>query len=349
MTSSVELSYRRPRADERVRLQELLRQHWRADHIFVADSRWLDWQHLDADGKSFHAVIATTPDDRIVGFLGVMPYGRIGDDVLDLCTGIWIALKGEGGGRAGLGLFRALEQIYKPRFIGSLGVNPAASGVLRMIGHRSGSSQTYYVANPDMPDRLARQLDRGVPPELPASGEAWLDEVDSAAELAMFAAGRMPLKPAHWLAWRYGSGAPFTYRFLIAGREGGGAGVGIVMRVVEHGGARCLRISDVVGDIGSVGSLARSLVALCRREKAEYIDCLAGGPGGEVLAKAGFRAAADPVVVPNYFDPFEQRNVTLGWTIKAPAAGGLLFRGDGDQDRPNRPSLEAPRPRWQDQ
>ena len=50
--------YRRAERWERQRLVEFLAEHWRADHLFVQDPAWFDWQHLASDGQTYHAIVA---------------------------------------------------------------------------------------------------------------------------------------------------------------------------------------------------------------------------------------------------------------------------------------------------
>ena len=39
-------------------------------------------------------------------------------------------------------------------------------------------------------------------------------------------------------------------------------------------------------------------------------------------------------IVPNHFEPFERRNATVRFALKSERPA-VLFKGDGDQDRPN--------------
>ena len=53
-----------------------------------------------------------------------------------------------------------------------------------------------------------------------------------------------------------------------------------------------------------------------------------------IYQKAGFVECADDTnIIPNYFNPFEQRNIDL-YLVDPIIEGFRAFRGDGDQDRP---------------
>ena len=327
--------YRRPGIGDRQRLIEFLAENWREDHLFVRDPAWLDWQHLARDGQTYHAIVALGDDDRIDGFLGVMP---LADDPVSVATGIWVARR-EGGDRSvGLQLVAELERIYQPRYIGSLGVNENARKILRMLGHRAGESSQFYLGNPEAPAVLARGL---AVCEEPADSASSLREIGKLDDLPPLERGHVPVKPLSWFRWRYQERAPYPYRYFLAEVDGR-AKLLLVARRVEAGGGACLRIVDALGDLAGAGRFAPRFRPLLAAENLEYVDVVVGGPDLSAFPAAGFVERAEPTILPNHFDPFVPRNVTLGWTIKTADSPCYIFRGDSDQDRPNRAGPPAP-------
>jgi len=70
---------------------------------------------------------------------------------------------------------------------------------------------------------------------------------------------------------------------------------------------------------------------------AEYADVYNWGIAPDLFARAGF-SEVDPDgadIVPDHFEPFEQVNIRLRFAVKSDRPV-VLFKGDGDQDRPNR-------------
>jgi len=331
------LRYRRPAVGERGKLVEFLAENWRNDHLFVRDPAWFDWQHLARDGRTYHAIIAVGDDDRIEGFLGVMP---LADAPVSIATGIWVARREAADRRVGLELFAELERIYQPRYIGSLGVNENARAILRMLGHRVGGSSQFYLRNPEAPPVLAEGL---VVSDAPADPGSRLREIGDLDRLSLVTKGHVPEKPLTWYQWRYQNEAPYPYRYFLAEVDGR-AKLLLIARRVEAAGGACLRIVDALGDLAGAGCFAPRFLPLLSAENLEYVDLVVGGPDLSVFPAAGFVERKDPTMIPNHFDPFVRRNVTLGWTIKA--AGNprscYIIRGDGDQDRPNRTGASAP-------
>ena len=67
----------------------------------------------------------------------------------------------------------------------------------------------------------------------------------------------------------------------------------------------------------------------------EFVDVYSFGIPVEIYEQGGFvRCGADSEnIIPNYFHPFVQENITLKM-VDPMLAGLRMFRGDGDQDRP---------------
>ena len=73
-------------------------------------------------------------------------------------------------------------------------------------------------------------------------------------------------------------------------------------------------------------------------KKAEYIDFLQYGINKKYFLSCGFKLLNlnNSIVVPNYFEPFVQKNIPLLFSYKLNNNNKIrIFKGDGDQDRPN--------------
>ena len=108
-----------------------------------------------------------------------------------------------------------------------------------------------------------------------------------------------------------------------------------------------LELNTALVELPGVGqargrALARLGTALDRmlaESGAEYLDCYCAGIPAETMAAAGLsqRQEGDGTVIPNYLDPPVQENTEYYYFTNRPE-GFVLFRADGDQDRPNLPA-----------
>jgi hypothetical protein len=124
----------------------------------------------------------------------------------------------------------------------------------------------------------------------------------------------------------------------VLGLRDGAAPTGVlVARVAEYAGCRALRIVDLVARPDTIARLGGVVDALLVETGAEYADLYNTGLDPRLLDRGGFmRIDPDgPDVVPDHFEPFERRNVRLWYAFTGEP---VLYKGDADQDRPNRMS-----------
>ena len=71
----------------------------------------------------------------------------------------------------------------------------------------------------------------------------------------------------------------------------------------------------------------------------EYVDFYQYGIDHAIFDTAGFtlNLLTDDLIIPNHFEPFVQKNKTLHF-FTSEHGQFYIFKGDGDQDRPNSPS-----------
>ena len=100
-----------------------------------------------------------------------------------------------------------------------------------------------------------------------------------------------------------------------------------------------MRIVDFIGANESFALLSDFILAMLKEYDAEYIDLYSHGVQIEILKQAGFinREKVEGLVIPNYFEPFEQKNIDIKFAYKTDQSlpPVRLFKADGDQDRPS--------------
>lgn len=99
--------------------------------------------------------------------------------------------------------------------------------------------------------------------------------------------------------------------------------------------SRVCEIIDHYGRPEDLGKITSALDRLMEEREYEFVDVYSFGIPVEIYEQGGFvRCGADSEnIIPNYFHPFVQENITLKM-VDPMLAGLRMFRGDGDQDRP---------------
>jgi hypothetical protein len=246
-------------------------------------------------------------------------------------------------GVAGLGiqLLGHLTSTERHVAIGAVGLTPATLPIYTALGYTVGELHHYVHANAAV-DRFELAA-LGSRPATIAHGAARLEtrRLTLDAEFSAIALdspdARVPRKTPEYFRRRYAHHPLYTYIVLAVLEARTAVGL-LAARIAEHGGRRALRIVDFLGAQEVLAHTGPTVQALLEQFDAEYADVYNAGIDAGVFARAGF-APVDPEgpdVVPDHFEPFERRNVRLWFSLKGPQP--VLFKGDADQDRPNRVS-----------
>jgi hypothetical protein len=206
--------------------------------------------------------------------------------------------------------------------------------------------QHHYLINPDLEEfRLVGNPGMAPPAtDMPTDASPTLQEMDAEHlrdfRIEGFEPEKLvPVKTTTYLYNRFARHPLLKYRFFAVRRGDRTLGI-MVTRTVSALDAQAMQIVDYLGhDEGWIG-LNHALYTLMRESGVEFIDVYSYGVGDGELAASRMvsHQADDRVIIPIYFDPFEKRNKDLdcGFMV-LPGTRYRVFKGDSDQDRPNRP------------
>ncbi len=110
-----------------------------------------------------------------------------------------------------------------------------------------------------------------------------------------------------------------------------------VGRVCIHNGNTALRFVEYFGSLNILGKIKYNLLELIKNSEHEYIDFYNFGIKRNLVKKTGFsiNKFKSDVIIPNYFEPFVKANITICSVFWPRKTKMIIFKGDGDQDRPN--------------
>jgi len=355
---------RRAQASEAPLLQDFIHRHWKAGHPLAISRTLLDWQHLDATTGLYNFVVAV--DDATGQWDGAFGYipthhfdAALATPQPDVWTALWKVVLGAGA-LLGLQLYAAIERETHFGTFCAFGINAEVERLYLLLKHRAHSVGHYFRPNRAvLQPRLWKPSGAFSIDKEPFTGSrATLRPLTSLADLADApAAAYRPVKSLAYLQNRYERHPFYRYLFYLVENQGRPVAIWVLRRVeaapdqppppsAHQGGEPCaLRLIDVLGSVEACAGLAPALDGLLATHGAEYLDVRTHGLPDTVWQAAGLRpiAAEAGEVVPEYFEPFVQQNVNLRFALreKAPDAPTahlpyVLFKGDGDQDRPNR-------------
>jgi hypothetical protein len=328
---------------EILRVMSFIDCHWARGHILATCKELMDWQHKAADGC--YDYLVASDETKIWGVLGYISTRRF-DPHLDGQNVVWLALwKVADHAPAGLGLrmLDALRKLEPHVAIGVNGINFNHPPMYKALRYSVGELRHYFVSNPRSSISLASAPAGYSWPTPSQVGQKWqeltADELRS-MNSSTIAGEVLATKTPAYFANRFFDHPIYKYRvFRLIDTEGESAL--IATRLVEHQGSRVLRLVDFAGNQSVFRSAGAGLKLVMEDSHAEYADLWVHGMDEATILSTGMVPVdpTGPVIVPNYFEPFLARNGRILYAIKQESGLSrpvMIFRADGDQDRPNK-------------
>lgn len=254
----------------------------------------------------------------------------------DVWVSVWVAAKGHNG--VGLELMNALPSLLHADVVACNNIRPKTCTLYRFLGWQAERVPHYYRLGQCQDYQLAKPLHHTIPSVRKDLG---LEKVESAADLiflGMPPTPHTPRKDTWYLQRRYFDYPHFHYDVWVA-RENGKLLAYLVTRTVtaqDTGCAAVVRLVDFIGEDAVLPRLGGAIDTIVRHAGAEYIDCYNVGIPSAVWQAAGFteRVEGDGTIIPNYLTPPLWKNTEYYYFTNKPE-NFVLFKADGDQDRPN--------------
>ena len=324
-----------------IEIRSFINSEWKERHILARDQNFFIYEHHNKDQINF--VISKNSNGRINGVLGFIP-SALGE-VSDVCTVIWKVSKNSQNPILGIQLLQYLNNNINIRTLLSVGINKKTIGIYKYLGFFTGRLKHYVLLNKNI-----QEFKIGKIPDLKFSNIIYSGVEDlnfakyikNESDLLSFQFEKykhnIPYKNRAYFIKRYFQHP--IYQYDVVGIYNSKSLIGVfVMRVQAYNGAKILRIVDFVGEETSIHCFGKFILETIKKEGYEYADFYCFGLDNKVLNNAGFSLVdsfEEDVIIPNYFYPFLQKNISIYFFADTKNIKYLnLFKGDGDQDRPN--------------
>ncbi|MCH5265274.1 MAG: hypothetical protein J1F02_05195 [Lachnospiraceae bacterium] len=309
-------------------------EYWKKGHILARDREFFEWQYVDDSGVNVYIGI-DEESQTIYGIEGVIKYNR--SDNPDASCGMWKTIKSENP-LLGMDIDDFLWRDLNARYACSAGLTNKAIKIHQLQGRSPLTMDHYYMLG-DKSDYCIADIHKKVIKEVKDTG-CHLAPIHSVEEMKQVISEETLLsyvlsKDYEYIRKRYFEHPVYRYDVWKIYSDRKETESVIITREEEVNGNKACKIIDFYGNVNDLGEIGFSLRRLIEENDYEYIDIYSFGVPTELYEKAGFiKLKVDDVnIIPNYFHPFEQRNVSI--SLMEPGIDGIrIFRGDGDQDRP---------------
>lgn len=307
--------------------------YWKEDHILATSREFFDYQHVY--GEKVNYVIGIDENEIIYGVMGFVMLNKTKQP--DIVSMMIKTIKNERGMLGyEMGLF--VEKELNVRRHMAVGINPKTAGRISLArGCEIDILKQYYRLNDVSGYAIAKIKNKTIPSVQPS--EKKLVRINSFREFDALIqeeelAKEFYYKDKFYYRHRYFQHPVYDYHcYLITGCNSNTILVG---RKIEVNQRKIFRIVELIGKEENLNGIGMELDRMMCERQYEYIDFLCYGIKDKYLEDAGFiqRKINDVNIIPHYFEPFEQRNIDI-WFNKEPNVKMHLYKGDGDQDRPN--------------
>lgn len=326
-------SIRSAQFDDIPLIMRFIGEYWKKGHILAENRVLFEWQYVDGNNVNF--VLGFDEMGNIQGILGFVSYD-VSDDK-DIALALWKANHAKTF--LGIKLLMFLMKEVPHRNIVCPGINlKTTAKIYQQFGMYVDTMRQWYRLRELSSYGVARIVSGEIPEYRSEQFEleriTTYEEMEKKFDFSNYAKEfSVPYKSANYIKKRYFNHPVYEYLVYGMGKERL-YDMFIVLRIQEYKGTNILRFVDCIGDVNRISNITNALDELLCEFDAEYIDMYEAGLSEQMLIDAGWLLVkTSGNVIPNYFAPFEQNNVDIHYCTSNKNA--VLFRGDGDQDRPN--------------
>ena len=333
---------------ELLEVQKFIDEYWLRNHALAKSKELMNWQHYNKQKEIYNFVIAKhTSNDQIHGILGFIPMNQF--DEMNPNNDLWLALwkVRDDVNAVGLGihLLNYLMSFLKPRSICTVGINNMVIPFYEKFSYTVGKLNHYYMVNRSIKrfhllgnfdgiynnDYRNKQLNKLVRIKKSNFTQLSLKFGNLSFEK------QIPFKTFNYFLNRYLCHPTYDYKVYAVIQQEELIGI-IVFRIASYNSNHALRVVDYYGNSDGLVGIFQELQNLLDVYNAEYLDFYNIGIKEKKLYLGGFikRDSTSQVIVPNHFEPFEKKNIDIGYAFKCDEKYKYyICKGDGDQDRPN--------------
>lgn len=334
--------------DDISELKTFIDQYWSTGHILSQHQGLLDWLYYDDYRDHYNFVLARLNEtDEIIGILGFIPTyhydSALGEDSVTWLS-IWQVRDDVSPSGFGLQLLNFVSDYQSPVAIGAIGINEEVAQIYQRLGYDVGFLNHYYMANKSISNfELIDNFNGNHMIDAEEATDSSLTRItENTSQLSCKAEKQMfdeqiPELSVKYIKNRYIEHPFFDYQVYAISNSNICKGI-LAMRPVSYEGAVALRWVEYVGDPHALEGIGSELQSILQNQHAEYIDIYNSGVSRDIFNRAGLcrRDKDADIVVPDYYSPFERRNIEIQFAYKTSDERDLvIYNGHSDMDRPN--------------
>jgi len=325
----------------KLKFRAFIKKYWNKSHIFSKENKIFDWLYRSKYGK--YNFIICVKEKKIISFQGFIPQSQF-DNKLPLnqfFLSFWYSISVG----TGLKIYFKILNICKPQFVGSLGMNEKSFIFHKWQGFNVGKLNHHFMLSDRVNKfKIIKKKNYKIKKLIRDKNflaYKYLDinflKKNKNKKIFMH---QVPAKSNSFLINRYLKHPKYKYG-LYGVFEKNKLIVILVTRICIRGKNSAIRIVDYIGKNTNFHKIKNLLIDLIYKFSSEYVDFYSYGIPNKYINKSGLRdryKLKNKIIVPNYFEPLVKKNIDILYGFKSKKFKRIvrLFKGDSDQDRPNK-------------
>tara|TARA_B100000795_G_C22793975_1_gene438406 strand:+ start:1295 stop:2329 length:1035 start_codon:yes stop_codon:yes gene_type:complete len=321
-------------------IMKFIKNEWKKNHILAVNKDFFLYEYGNQDLIDF--VISKNNDNEINGIQGFLKSSN--DKNASVWTTMWSTSKSSSSPMLGVSMLNYLRmQGY--RSVMSTGINEHTEEIYKYLGFSVGTLDQYFIPNKNLAKHKIAILPKSIltksleinKNEKLIFKKINLNDIDKKFDFNKYSF-KLPFKNFNYFKKRFFDHPIYSYDIYGVFDKSKLLSI-LVIRINEYKNSTCMRVIDFYGEESTLSNFTWHLLQIMHSAGHEYIDLFTKGLDKKIIAKAGFikvNNKKSDMVIPNYFEPFVQCNITIRYFTDAIELKNLrIYKGDGDQDRPN--------------
>lgn len=318
-------------------IMQFIKEEWNANHILANNKDFFIWMYGHRNSDNIDFVLMLDKSNTIKGLNGFVSYSDdpeklyVSSAITKVSNSVTVPM-------VGVELIRRFHALTNAKAYYSYGTNPKTMAPIgkRIFNFDVGYMDHFYRLNSTKAVfNVAKILSKKI---ISFVNTDWkLEEIKNKQSLNEYnfdiVYEHQAFKSKTFIVKRYFNHPVYTYKkYLVRNSENKAIGI-LFGREIIVNQTRILRFVDYVGDLSGLKNIGAAINELILQNEYEYADFYEKGVPEEYMTAMGFIKNDGENIVPNYFEPFVQENISLMYQRSDPNI--VIFKADGDQDRPN--------------
>lgn len=315
-----------------------INKEWKKNHILAVNKKFFLFQHQDK--KKLNFIISKNSSKKIDGIIGFIKASK--DKKSDIWTTMWKTSSRSNNPMLGISLLNFLKN-GQFRTIMSSGIKFETKKIYDYLGYKTGRMKHFFYPNKNITPIIGKFQKNIKNNRKPINNQDYfVNKINSKIIKKKFPfnlyKSRVPFKDWNYFNKRYFLHPIFNYQVYGIYFKKRLVSI-LILREIKYKSRKILRIIDFFGKEKPFKYLGDFFLNLLQKNDYEYIDFVCYGLSESYIYSSGFVKIphnSKKIIIPNYFYPIIKKNISIYFFVnKANLKNVKIFKGDGDQDRPN--------------